>query len=298
MMIVQSFFSTSAGVVLCVLVLMNSSCFCSTQDTRSCYRIKDKGVFLRYYGGYPRGEEVFLKVRDADPLSFRYLEGSREGDCQSGHMYARDCSQVFYRISKMKDANPETFLPLRYGYSKDKKCVYFRGKAVEGADAESFAVIENNYSRPYGADRYSVFHMNERLRKDIDAGSFEILHRPYFKDKTRVYYGKRYTVLEGADPATFTWQEYREIINDIYYAYDAKKAYYYENGRVAAIRGIDHATFTVLGRHYAKDENRVYYTYMIVEGADPSSFHVPEKLKQHVGRDKNHRFEKGKRVEQ
>jgi hypothetical protein len=197
----------------------------------------------------------------------------------------------------MKDADMETFIPLSYGYSKDAKCVYFRGKAVGGADAESFAVINNKYSRPYGADQQGVFHKDERLRMEIDAGSFEILHRPYFKDRNRVYYGKHYAVLEGADPATFTWQEYKEIINDLYYAYDRKNAYYCENGRVTAIRNIDHATFSVLGRHYAKDKNRVYYTHMIVDGADPSSFHVPEKLKQHVGRDRSHRFIKGKIVD-
>ncbi len=293
----SSLFVTAAGALICMAVSINSSCFCTGKQSRSCYRIGDDGVFLRYYGGYPRGEEVFLKVQGADPGTFRFIEGSREGDCQSGHMYAMDRGHVFYRISPIKDADPLTFLPLRYGYSKDAKCVYFRGQAVEGADAEGFTVIENKYARPYGADRFGVFHMNDRLPKDIDAGSFEILHRPYYKDRMRVYYGKHYTVLDGADPVTFTWHEYREIVNDIYYAHDRKNAYYYENGRVATIHGIDHETFTVLGRHYARDKNRVYYTFMIVEGADPKSFHVPEKLKQHLGRDRNHRFIKGKTVE-
>jgi hypothetical protein len=212
-------------------------------------------------------------------------------------MYAIDRAMVFYRITPMMNADPETFQPLKYGYSKDTKRVYFRGKTVEETDAESFSVIENRYFRPYGADQYRVFHMDKKLSEEIDAGSFEILHRPYFKDRNRVYYGKHYTILKGADPDTFTWQEYRGKINDLYYAYDRKNAYYCENGVVTAITGIDHATFTVLGRHYAKDKNRVYYTYMIVNGADPPSFHVPEKLRQHVGRDKNHFFVKGKVVD-
>jgi len=279
------------GIV--ILSTLITACIPFNNGEKSCYRIKDGKVYLRYYGGYPSAKEVMLKVEGADAKSFEYIEGSREGACQRGHMFARDENQVFYRNKKINFANPENFVHVSLGYSKDGSDVFFKNSVIEKADAKSFFVIKNKRKQAYAADKYGLILRNKRVGGQIDANSFELLFRPYSKDKNNVYYSEKFHVLEGADPASFTCPKFESIVNFQHYAYDNKTAYYYERWKVDSIPNIDFETFSVLSSEYAKDKNAVFFKSKIIENAHSASFHIPHQINKHVGQDKNHRYVSG-----
>lgn len=278
---------------LILTTLLLNSCFLINNENKSCYRIKQKKVYLRYYGGYPRAKEVFLEVKGADAKSFEYIEGSREGACQGGHMYGMDSENVYYRTRKIDFANNKSFHPLGYGLAKDRNNVFYRDSVIEKADAESFFVIKNKRRLAYGADKYGLIIRNKRIGGEIDAKSFEVLPRPYSKDKNKVYFTEDFKIVEGADPATFTCPKFESIVNYQYYSYDKNNAYYYERGKVIKIPDIHYPSFLVLNSHYAKDKNKVYYQWKVIEGADPFTFHIPVKINRRIGQDKNHRYKEG-----
>lgn len=271
-----------------------TSCWSFDKSDKSCYRIKNSEVYLRYYGGYPRAKEVLLKVEGADYQSFKYIEDSREGACQRGYMFAKDKKHVFYRNQKIQFASPETFVALSYGYSKDKNSVFYKELLLEKVDPESFFVIKNDRKHAYSADKYGMIIKNKRIGKQIDIHSFELLFKPYSKDKNNVYYTEEFNVLKGADPESFTCPEFKSIVNFQYYAFDKNNAYYYEKGKVSIIKGIDNASFMVLSTHYAKDKNKVYYKDSVMSNADAESFHVPDKINKRTAQDKNHHYYEGK----
>ena len=158
-----------------ILASLFIACLPFDNESKSCYRIKDGKVYLRYYGGYPRAKEVMRKLEGADAKSFEYIEGSREGACQGGDMFAKDKRQVFYRNRKVKFADPETFEAVLYGYSKDASNVFYMDSVIEKADAKSFFVIENKRKQPYAADKYGLIVRNKRIGGQVDAPSFELL---------------------------------------------------------------------------------------------------------------------------
>jgi hypothetical protein len=278
--------------VIPVLLLL-TSCLPFETSNNSCYRIKDGKVYLRYYGGYPRPKEVMLKVEGADAKSFKFIENSREGACQGGDMFAKDEKHVFYRNEIIKMANPESFEVLNYGYSKDEGYVFYRTSFIPKVDPESFFVIENDRKRAYSADKYGLIVRNKRIGGQIDANSFELLFRPYSKDKNHVYYSDKFHVLEGADPTTFTCPKFESIVNYQYYAYDRNKAYFYEGQEVEVIENIDYKTFKVLSPYYAKDKYSAYYKAKVIQEADPASFQVPDRVNKRSARDKNHSYFQG-----
>ncbi len=283
-------------LVLFLVLTFVSSCMLIDTGNESCYRIKGDQVYLRYYGGYPRAKEVMLKVDGADAKTFKFIEGSREGACQGGDMFAKDEKHVFYRDEIIKMADLKSFEALKYGYSKDEANVFYLDSFIPKVDAESFFVIENNRKQPYAADKYGLIVRYKRIGGEIDAYSFELLPEPYSRDKNHVYYSGEFHILEGADPATFTCPKFKSIVNFQYYAYDKNRAYYYENGKVEIISGIEHTTFRVLSTHYAKDKNRVYYKDSVMENVDVESFNVPHRIDRRTAQDRNYEYFEGKRV--
>ena len=276
-----------------ILASLFIACLPFDNESKSCYRIKDGKVYLRYYGGYPRAKEVMRKLEGADAKSFEYIEGSREGACQGGDMFAKDKRQVFYRNRKVKFADPETFEAVLYGYSKDASNVFYMDSVIEKADAKSFFVIENKRKQPYAADKYGLIVRNKRIGGQVDAPSFELLSRPYSKDKNKVYYSEKFQVLDGADPESFTCPDFESIVNFQHYAFDKNVAYYYERGKVENIPNNDFETFKVLSTHYAKDKNTVYYKAKIMDQADPETFHVPHRINKRSGQDKKYSYFEG-----
>jgi len=285
-------FLFSASAALSIL------CSCSSNSSGSCYRIKDNQVYLHYYGGYPGGENVYMKMAFADPESFTFYKGSREGDCQSGVIFARDRNRVYYRNFIIESADPESFRPLGNGYSADKNSVYYKNKPVSGADVKSFFIIENINRRPWAADSRRLYFQGEPGVSHVDAETLEILHPPFFKDAENVYSGMNFIPLKGADPVSFISPPYGKIILRSFYVYDKNRGYHYEKlnaggERITFIEGIDFDSFKVLNSEYAGDKNRIYYKGAVVEGADPETFYVPVKACPDRGRDKNHLYLNG-----
>jgi len=275
-------------------VLFLSSCLPFETSNNSCYRIKDGVVYLRYYGGYPSAKEVLLKVEGADAETFNFIEGSREGACQGGDMFAKDEKHVFYRTETIKMAHPESFEALKYGYSKDENNVFYLASFLPNVDPESFFVIENNRKESYAADKYGLIVRDKRIGGQIDAASFQLLFKPYSRDKNHVYYSDMFHILEGADPATFTCPKFESIVNYQYYAYDKNNAYFYERDKVELVENIDYETFKVLGSQYAKDKNHAYYQATVIPEADLATFHVPHQIDRYSAQDKNHHYFEGK----
>lgn len=87
------------------------------------------------------------------------------------------------------------------------------------------------------------------------------LNHLYGKTSKKVYRAE--SVIEGADPATFT------IIDDSY-SKDSNNVYYGTKSITAA----DPESFVLLEEDYAKDAHHVYYFKDIVEGADPETFSI------------------------
>ncbi len=281
-------------LALFLVLTFVSSCMLIDTGNESCYRIKGDQVYLRYYGGYPRAKEVMLKVDGADAKTFKFIEGSREGACQGGDMFAKDEKHVFYRDEIIKMADLKSFEVLKYGYSKDEANVFYLDSFIPKVDAESFFVIENNRKQPYAADKYGLIVRYKRIGGEIDAYSFELLPEPYSRDKNHVYYSDEFHVLKGADPATFTCPEFESIVNYQYYAYDRNNAYFYERKEVKVIENFDYKTFKVLGSQYAKDKNHAYFQAKVIPEADPATFHVPYQIDRYSAQDKNHHYFEGK----
>lgn len=269
------------------------SCWINTKSNVSCYIVKNEEVFLRYYGGYPTAKEVLLKVKEADPNTFQFIEGSRSGACQKGHMFAKDEKHVFYRTDITEQANTDSFEVLKYGYSKDQNSVFYKANILPQADLETFFVIENERKLPYSADKNGLIIKEKRINAMLDAHSFELLPRPYSKDKNHVYFGDDFQILDHANPTTFVCPEFNSIVNYQYYAFDISRAFYYENGQISIIENIDAKTFKVLSTHYAKDKNNVYYKSQIIAGADIESFHIPIKMNHRTAKDKTHTYFEG-----
>lgn len=73
-------------------------------------------------------------IVDADPASFRVLQGG----------YARDARSIFYFIDRVDDADPATFQTLTGSYARDARHVYWMGAPIPGADSASFRVLNAN----------------------------------------------------------------------------------------------------------------------------------------------------------
>lgn len=280
-------------LALLIILLLICSCFPINHENKSCYRIREGKVYLRYYGGYPRAKEVFLEVKGADANSFEYIEGSREGACQGGHIYGKDNENVYYRTKKIEFADYKSFALAAYGFSKDENNVFYRDSLIEKADAKTFFIIKNKRRQAYGADRNGLILRYKRIGGEIDANTFRLLPKPYSMDKNRVYYTEDFHVLEGADPNSFICPKYESYINYQYYSYDKNNAYYYERRKVEKIPDIDYQSFTVLNSYYAKDKNYVYYKWSVIKDADPITFHIPNKINKRIGQDKNYRYKEG-----
>ena len=86
------------------------------------------------------------------------------------------------------DADPKTFEPLKFPYSKDAYNVYFWDTPIQSAATSTFRVINASTDFPFGVDQYNVF-----------SGS---------------------KVLQGADPLTFKFDTTTFTAQDKYRVYD------------------------------------------------------------------------------
>lgn len=179
---------------------------------------------------------------------------------------------------------------------------------ITEADPASFVIFGRNSAHTHSRwakDKSTVYFGNKILR-DADVKSFQVLDYSWGKDKKRVYYmGKPF---EGADAGTF-----RIFANGVF-AHD--KNHVYQNSAyidsktpgLEIIPNIDANTFTVLhaerlsfGNLYVKDKNAVFYNMgdwgkglVKIERADVTTFHVlgtcfsAHGLSGSYAKDKNH----------
>lgn len=150
----------------------------------------------------------------------------------------------WWRGNERADKGPDgidaaTYEVIRKGprhYSRDRQGVYFGGEPIVGADRSTFAVIE-------GQDGLSVDKQGV-----------------YSRDRTSVYRSGK--PVAGADPSTFT-------LVDAQYDYTRDAAHVFCDGQPIQANP---ATFRSLGMRWATDNEKVFFSCDVVEGAKADTF--------------------------
>lgn len=204
-------------------------------------------------------------------------------------------------------------------YYRSPSGIYFGDSMINGADPDSFEIVGETYYRYFtqsciSKDKNSVFDGLEPI-SGIDPATVAI-EGWYLKDKNGAYYGEPFTLIPGADPATFSASSTNRIASDQSWIYECGKRampnrkdaillgdFYgksdsaiYHMGQ--KILGANVQTFNVLFGDgvlqcesrtggYAIDRDRVYFGGKPIEGADPKSF----KLLNRIGHAKDKRAE-------
>jgi hypothetical protein len=190
-------------------------------------------------------------VRGAHIPTFRFFAGG----------FAKDHKNCYSSGSKLKNANPATFLALNFTYATDGNRVWTMGGEIKDVDAATFEVCDD------GA--YTI-------RGDC------IVPFGYGKDKQRVFYydfdGKPNCVRK-AITATFI------SLNDGYFGKDQFCVFC----GYAALPKVKVEHWKKIGGYYSKDNSRVYYFNRLIAGADYDTFAVVPTGKDHyqMARDKN-----------
>jgi hypothetical protein len=169
-------------------------------------------------------------------------------------------------------------------------------------------------SHGFSVDRNAVYYRDYRL--DIDPRGFEVLSEHWVKNNTQVYF--MFTPRNGQEIPTWLWSEgedgdfYRlnillglferpvdassfELVTD-YLAADKNQVYFFNarppTKKPSVLRGADPGSIAIIDEHYARDENKVFYTHRYygpctIEQADPKTFTV---LSESYSKDRNHAF--------
>jgi hypothetical protein len=226
------------------------------------YRVEKGEVVI--YRGFPASRTV---IDEADAKSFKAINDD----------FGKDKNHAFYLTSIIPEADPSTFIYLSGGYSKDKTHGYSRDQLIS-RDGENFKIVPDP----------------SETRPDITMqGS------PYARDSEQVF--KDVFVLEGADPATFTFVP---MFNGQYLTHDRYHVYFQDKPIEGAdggtfrkvsdfnfadknaawglvlgqytnwskIENVDLATFKGIEKNYSKDKDHVYHSNFIVKGADVATF--------------------------
>lgn len=207
---------------------------------------------------------------------------------------------------------------LKEVYAVANNAVYFFGsiyrsgligcEKIIGADPSSFVIFGRSPASTHwywAKDKSSVYY-GDKILRDADVKTFQVLDRSWGKDNKHIYYmGK---LIEGADAATF------RIFANGAYAHDKNHVYQISADIDLKTRGleiipnIDANTFAVLhaerlssGNVYVKDKDAVFYDMgdwgkglAKMEDADPATFRVlgtcfsKHGLSGSYAKDKNH----------
>ncbi|MCF7844638.1 MAG: DKNYY domain-containing protein [Kiritimatiellales bacterium] len=145
------------------------------------------------------------------------LFGSKLSDHQSDHVringggqYYTDGKSVFYRKSKMKDAELESFVDLNVdSYSKDANHVYRFNNIIKNANPDTFKTLNGDYAKD---DNHIFFASN--IVEEADINSFEVLKciwknnlnsgSHYARDTFHAFV--RGVILEGIAPDKFFFE--------------------------------------------------------------------------------------------
>jgi len=178
---------------------------------------------------------VYLRsniIPDADPESFRHLDGDFFCDDDSIYFHSRPrgtifllegadpscfkvtrepgwsrCDDIFYLYEEaIYPSSPTSFTPLpKFPWAKDDTFYYYEGRRIENADYSTFEILEKgryNFAR----DKDHYYWEGWRL-DDVDYHSFEIEHGAKGRDSKYVYKFKK---KESARDASGS--EYMDVI--------------------------------------------------------------------------------------
>ena len=200
-------------------------------------------------------------------------------------------------------ADPDTFLPLDYYFSKDVGHVYyFNPKLIATttpeileADPDTFEHIPflesvENCTSSFYRDKNSLF-VGNKLVPDFDPNSFELLHDYglFFADNDGIYRLTRDSKGSLCDPANaikmpMNSSDDFEIFGSNYFLSDGT-IYFVSTSGVLKSMNVNLDTFeTFLPNNahpdqkdgsdiFAKDKNYIYYTSAPLEGVDVETFH-------------------------
>ena len=209
-------------------------------------------------------------------------------------------------MQEVKNANPDTFEVLPNFWARDINTLYYYGQEIPNIDPSTVIFINTMYVK----DKNNIYS------PDLEA--------------TRSPFSRAYTTYKKISPplnaATFS------VLNNppsnrfdsgMHYVKDKHKVYFYFYGEFQEILSVDAPSFEKIGYGYFKDNNKVYYEYIINSGlerkiemkaiadADPETFQpIPdaphddymkfdpgERLWKNLalGKDKNNFFVKNKK---
>jgi hypothetical protein len=208
-------------------------------------------------------------IKGADASTFEIL---------SADNYARDKEHVYFKMHRLDNADPSTFVvvsDLVYVYGKDRNRVWLRDVLVRDADPATFETLRF----PYARDRSHVFCGTLRMKvQDMD--SFEVLQgtsslqTSFAKGKP---FNEQYRDLEVTQDNPISWGSG--------WAHDDRACYF----GPFELKNADHNSFTVLSGIYAKDKDRVYWCWMQIPLADAKTFKLRDKISG-IGMDKDRTF--------
>lgn len=220
-----------------------------------------------------------MPIEGADAASFEALD----------EHYGKDKNQVLFcdttrggqdyfttlkvRIDKVAGADPASFTSLDGGYAHDRGHAYYEGVSFRMRDPATLAPLDNGFA----SDSQRGYYMRSEIAES-DGPSFTVIDSHYSRDKSRVFYSAMSpgsvttpptpltTRVVGAQAVSFTALGYD-------YAKDTVQAYYKDQ---ALSRNV--GTFQVLDFGYAKNREAVFYYGLPIEGADPASFTILDKV--------------------
>jgi hypothetical protein len=197
------------------------------------WSIKKGRVCMEYYEN-ALGYTSLKTLRGADSETFQKVESS--------FYYFKDKNAVYYKGTKIEEADPITVRTLKDEYIRDKDHVWYHDQRVPNADPRTFQVLGNYYAK---TDKHVYIY--GKLIQEANSETFEVLPDLYAKDKNAVYNdGKKFY---NANPETF-----HEIGNSGFYT-DGKVLYYL----TYPVHDANPTTFRVLKGSCGTDD--VYYFY-------------------------------------
>ena len=220
-----------------------------------------------YYKWHPiPNEQIDLKSFDASYSDWMWHIGMDKGNVYAfGDDVINGEWQLVMNI--IEGADPETFKNIDHLWSKDSSNYFYNHKMIK-VSYESFEVINDTFSK----DLDSVYLYYQDRFESVGSGlkGFKKIDRYYAMDTEMVYYFQDYINGEKSEvlikipysnPATI------EVAEENYLLVD-ESVYY----RGLLVDDVNMNKLEVISRDLIKDDNSVFYGYIPIDGADPTTF--------------------------
>ena len=228
-------------------------------------------------------EELLAAVEGVDVASFRYLFP----EDVNPSMWARDANRYYINHEPIA-VDVESFEFLNYGFVADRYLIYRRDSNLRVVAAVTGPIeVVNRFHLRMGNQILSGGTWASRVL-DFD----EIHELREVGEYVMVINGEVYdrgTVVPGVDAASLElWPDNRT------YARDAENVFFIFT-KMVKIEGADRESFAPMERvgSYARDANRVYYGFKVLEDADLETFEVIPENKRYDARDQHGYFRMG-----